>query len=76
MPHLSTCPASRRRDLLSRSGVRGGRKGIWRAAVVAAAGTVLGLVTVIPGTGSAVASTAKGGPVDVLYAGSLVDTMG
>ena len=76
VPHLSTCPASRRRDLLSRSGVRGGRKGIWRAAVVAAAGTVLGLVTVIPGTGSAVASTAKGGPVDVLYAGSLVDTMG
>jgi molybdate/tungstate transport system substrate-binding protein len=40
-----------------------------------AAGTLLVFAAPIPGTGPAVASASKGGPVYVLYAGSLVDTM-
>jgi len=52
------------------------RQGIWRAAIVTAAGTLVGLVVVIPPAGSAAPAAGKGGPVDVLYAGSLVDTMG
>ena len=52
-----------------------GRKGVWRASIVAIAGAALGMVAVIPATGATSASTSNGGPVDVLYAGSLVDTM-
>ncbi|MGD0742067.1 MAG: substrate-binding domain-containing protein [Acidimicrobiales bacterium] len=40
-----------------------------------AAGAVFGLAAVIPGSGPVVASSSRGGPVYVLYAGSLVDTM-
>ena len=56
------------------AGSRGGtgRKGVLRVAI---AGAALGMVAVIPVVGMAAASTSNGGPVDVLYAGSLVDTM-
>jgi molybdate/tungstate transport system substrate-binding protein len=52
------------------------RKGVWHPSLAVAAGTLIGLAAVLPSTGSALASSAPGGPVDVLYAGSLVDTMG
>jgi len=63
------------RGCLSRSGGGTSRKRVWRAAIVAIAGAALGMVAVIPATGATSASTSNGGPVDVLYAGSLVDTM-
>ncbi len=76
MAYLGRCLRNERRARLQRANGAARREGIWLAATVAAAGTLVGLVAMIPPTGFAAAATGKGGPVDVLYAGSLVDTMG
>jgi molybdate/tungstate transport system substrate-binding protein len=63
------------RGAVTRSWGGTGRTGVGRASIVVIAGAALGLVAALPATGTAIASTSNGGPVDVLYAGSLVDTM-
>jgi len=76
MARLARLNSRRWRDRPLRPGGLAGRDGVRRVSAGVAVATVLGLAAAIPGEGSAVAATAAAGPVDVLYAGSLVNTMG
>ena len=75
MSYLASYAPGHRRPFEIRAVGHPWRRSTRWAAMAMAAGTVLGLVAVVPATGPAVASASKGGPVYVLYAGSLVDTM-
>jgi molybdate/tungstate transport system substrate-binding protein len=75
MRHLAKCTFREGRALAGGSPLARRRDVVRRASEVAVVVTVLGVVAVIPGALPARAAKAKGGSVDVLYAGSLVDTM-